>query len=423
MNKKVFSIIGLLSIMAVMPACEKKIENYNIENQIKLKNVEVTNEYENATTMNNEYVADPAKRVTIKLNVTFPETENDVYVIGDFNNWGLDNTLNDSTYKVSNGVVSISNVEENTTYSYMFVQKIAGASYTYNFSSEKVDSNNKQIIGYTSEGKLISAYCVSQTNDAFTFTAVNNGVATNAVTAWNEPVYGGDMVDFGASAEPTCGFHLFVTPFDTSKKSYYIELETNLSNPSEVYALGVKLSKYDSVKIYDANTYTLWGEDNIEPYGAYREFVADPDYGMVCWVDEGEYDIYVKLISGNDSIYVQRAGEGGGTGGGALPTTGYGLYVKDEQDKDRYIALSKTDDFEGFQQFFGDNIEFKAGDVIQLYDFGSRVAWIEDTLNPYSVAGAFVVVADGIKCVASGTYDVYLKIKYQMDEVYIGPAN
>ena len=56
MNKKVFSIIGLLSIMAVMPACEKKIENYNIENQIKLKNVEVTNEHENATTMNNEYV-------------------------------------------------------------------------------------------------------------------------------------------------------------------------------------------------------------------------------------------------------------------------------------------------------------------------------------------------------------------------------
>ena len=144
---------------------------------------------------------------------------------------------------------------------------------------------------------------------------------------------------------------------------------------------------------------------------------------MVCWVDEGEYDIYVKLISGNDSIYVQRAGEGGETGGGSLPTTGYGLYVKDEQGEDRYIALSKTDDFEGFQQFFGDNIEFEAGDVIQLYDFGSRVAWIEDTLNPYSVAGAFVVVADGIKCVASGTYDVYLKIKYQMDEVYIGPAN
>ena len=118
MNKKVFSIIGLLSIMAVMPACEKKLDNYNIENQIKLKNEEVTIEHENATTMNNEYVADPAKRVTIKLNVTFPETENDVYVIGDFNNWGLDNTLNDSTYKVSNGVVSISNVEENTTYSY-----------------------------------------------------------------------------------------------------------------------------------------------------------------------------------------------------------------------------------------------------------------------------------------------------------------
>jgi predicted ATP-dependent serine protease len=32
------------------------------------------------------------------------------------------------------------------------------------------------------------------------------------------------------------------------------------------------------------------------------------------------------------------------------------------------------------------------------------------------------IVAEGIVCETSGTYDVYAKFKYEQDEVYIGPA-
>ena len=47
-----------------------------------------------------KYVADAEKRVNVTINVTYPESSNDIYIIGDFNNWGKHNTLNDSSYKV-----------------------------------------------------------------------------------------------------------------------------------------------------------------------------------------------------------------------------------------------------------------------------------------------------------------------------------
>ena len=37
--------------------------------------------------------------------------EEQLYIIGDFNNWGKFNTLNDTSYRVNNGIVSLSNIE------------------------------------------------------------------------------------------------------------------------------------------------------------------------------------------------------------------------------------------------------------------------------------------------------------------------
>ena len=52
MNRKIFSMIGLLSMMAVMPACEKSynVENNNVNNQTKLKHEEVATNNNKATT-------------------------------------------------------------------------------------------------------------------------------------------------------------------------------------------------------------------------------------------------------------------------------------------------------------------------------------------------------------------------------------
>lgn len=429
MNKKIFSMIGLLSMMVVLPSCEKNnnVRNDNVDNQTRLMHDNVNgNTKTNATntTVEEEYVADESKRVTIKLNVTLPNVaiSNDVYVIGDFNNWGMYNSLNDSTYKVVNGSVSISNVEANTDYSYMFVQKIAGATYTYNFSQDNVDSEGNQVIGYTSDGKLISQYCISQTNDKFTVKAVSNGSATNTVTSWKEAVYGGNFDVVDKYDEPTAGFHLYVTPFNKDDRPYYIALERDPSKSSEVFAIGVKLSRYDSVMIYHADTYTLWGEDNIEPYGAYREFVSDPDYGMICWVEEGEYDFYVKLSSGNDSIYVGKTGE---TPDDSVTSEfSYSLHITDINGEERFVSLAPAgQDPGGKDQSFGDNVELNAGDVIQIHNNKTNISWVEKNLELYGEYNKFTVTNSGIRCNVAGTYDIYLKTQMDNNSIYIGPAN
>jgi len=114
-------------------------------------------------------------------------------------------------------------------------------------------------------------------------------------------------------------------------------------------------------------------------------------------------------------------------GGGSIvspdaPTSGYALYVTKANGDTHFVELTPTEEFEGFQQYFGDNVPFEAGDVFILYDCTSKVSWIEDNLNSYSTAG-WEVCADGIKCTISGTYDIYAKFKWEADEIYIGPAN
>ena len=216
--------------------------------------------------------------------------------------------------------------------------------------------------------------------------------------------------------EPDAGYHLYVIPSDLNERPYYIPLESDGSG-YQIFAIGVQLKKYDAVKIYDANTYTLWGEDNIEPYGAYREFVADPDYGMVCWVEEGQYDIYVKLSSGNDSIYV------GWTGAEAPVNVNYQLCVTPQSGEKYYINLTPYDEFDGFAQHRALNVHFQAGDLITLYDVKNNAHWAEDTLDQYGEYRKFTSLpGQGIRCDQEGYYDVYVKFKYEQDQIYIGPG-
>ena len=48
-----------------------------------------------------KYVVEESKRVNVTINVSLPESNNEIYIIGDFNNWGKFNTLNDISYRVN----------------------------------------------------------------------------------------------------------------------------------------------------------------------------------------------------------------------------------------------------------------------------------------------------------------------------------
>ena len=93
----------------------------------------------------------------------------------------------------------------------------------------------------------------------------------------------------------------------------------------------------------------------------------------------------------------------------------YGILVNGKM----YFQGSKVDEFEGFQQYLA-HVQVTSGDRLQLYDYDNKAAWAVD-LNTYSVEG-FTRDGDHYNATVSGCYDFYIKLKYQEDELYIGPS-
>lgn len=94
----------------------------------------------------------------------------------------------------------------------------------------------------------------------------------------------------------------------------------------------------------------------------------------------------------------------------------YGILVNGKM----YFQGLMTDEFEGFQQYLA-HVQVANGDQLQLYDYDNKAAWAVD-LNTYSEAG-FTRSGDHYVASVSGCYDFYIKLKYQEDELYIGPGS
>ena len=114
----------------------------------------------------------------------------------------------------------------------------------------------------------------------------------------------------------------------------------------------------------------------------------------------------------------------GGSGSAVAPTEGYALLVTPGNGGNQYyIALTPVDEFEGFQQHMADDVTFSVGDTFVLYDCTNSVSWVEDTLSPYGQYQKFSVTDNGIRCNEDGIYDIYVKFKWEADEIYIGDSN
>ncbi|MBQ4393948.1 MAG: hypothetical protein II825_01430 [Paludibacteraceae bacterium] len=75
---------------------------------------------------------------------------------------------------------------------------------------------------------------------------------------------------------------------------------------------------------------------------------------------------------------------------------------------------------EGFEQYLS-HVQIANGDKVQLYDADNKAAWAVD-LNQASVAG-FTRNGDHYDATVSGCYDFYIKLKYEQDQLYIGPGS
>lgn len=94
--------------------------------------------------------------------------------------------------------------------------------------------------------------------------------------------------------------------------------------------------------------------------------------------------------------------------------------------KQHYYAAEETGavDFQGRTQFKAECVALQNGDVLKCYDGENKVSWVITANDKGDTWGAdgFEATADGLKCSATGNFDVYIKLKYEDDVWYIeGP--
>ncbi len=100
----------------------------------------------------------------------------------------------------------------------------------------------------------------------------------------------------------------------------------------------------------------------------------------------------------------------------SMSAASYGILVNGKT----YFAGTPVDEFEGFTQYLA-HVPVQSGDYLQLCDAESKAVWAVD-LNTSSVSG-FTRNGDKYDVTTEGCYDFYIKIKYQQDQLYIGPGS
>ena len=100
----------------------------------------------------------------------------------------------------------------------------------------------------------------------------------------------------------------------------------------------------------------------------------------------------------------------------SMSAASYGILVNGKT----YFAGELTGEFEGFTQYLA-HVQVKAGDFCQLCNGENQAVWAVD-INPASVKG-FTRNGNQYSVTTDGCYDFYIKLKYEADELYIGPGS
>jgi hypothetical protein len=147
-------------------------------------------------------------------------------------------------------------------------------------------------------------------------------------------------------------------------------------------------------------------------------------------ITAGTVDVYFKVWQdGGHSIWVTGkatstpGGDQGGdtpSGDQTIPTTGYHLVINGTT----YIALTSNGAAldPSFTEYYALAVTFNVGDVVTLYDADAKASWAIQTPDSYS-DGSWTGGAKGITCNEAGSFDVYVKMKFQADQIYFGLAN
>jgi len=149
-------------------------------------------------------------------------------------------------------------------------------------------------------------------------------------------------------------------------------------------------------------------DDEYEPRLVSNNNIDENGY-VLC--DAEDVRIYIDKVA--KDIFVGGLGEPGG----------YHIRRSNASGKE-LIHMTHGDEYEGFDQYFTDFEYFEADDVLEFInmDLGAAlpVVFSIGKINTGGLYEKFGVVGGKIKCLTSCSCKVYMKLKFEADEVYFG---
>ena len=136
--------------------------------------------------------------------------------------------------------------------------------------------------------------------------------------------------------------------------------------------------------------------------------------------EPGEYVVIAKFINSNNiviktlsaTLTITKAEENT-----EIPTIGdYALVINEKY----YYVLEKnpTPLDTSFDEYFIKNVEISIDDKVKFYNISTEISWVIKLVDSASGGSWVVDENEGIICQETGSYDLYLKMKYQADQVY-----
>ena len=98
-------------------------------------------------------------------------------------------------------------------------------------------------------------------------------------------------------------------------------------------------------------------------------------------------------------------------------------YIRVNGTTDYPAEQTGDPDFQGRTQYLASNVKLSAGDIITFYDALNDAEFGDAALEPYDEGANFEQQSFGYKCKADGCYDIYLKLKWEDNTLYIGPGS
>lgn len=205
--------------------------------------------------------------------------------------------------------------------------------------------------------------------------------------------------------------------------------------------IGADITVYlvlSKIGLYENNPGTKIEKYSIENAIAYNTKVGDPLPGadkvtstsgatFVSWVKydgNGAPTKYETAPNKNNQIlYVNwSSGSGGGGGGGGdhKPTSGMAIVINGENYYSLYNEGAWSTDPSFTQYSYTAGLALAQNDIISFYNADKDESWSTMAIDTHS-HGQLTQVSSGIKVGAAGTYDVYIKMKMNNDNIYLGP--